>query len=416
MQLAFRSNIMPAIFTRLLYLFVSVLCHLCLGLILGFTMPQQPVTCDQSRLVLLHQRSNLMMSADQLNLPIAVWDLRRMEVQFSSGLEHLYQLEPEEFQGKYLDFLSYVHPDDRQPIQKVLQAAAESGQSFEVDYRIINKSKEIVWLSSKGQIFISNRVGGAELVEVINDVTPRYQARQALVESNAQWDALLKKSDELLIQLDSEAHVFWTSPSIGHILGYPPELLMGESILNLVHDADLRKVLLALDSLRERKIPQSFQCSLKQQSGKYLPVQSTLRLGEELGSFAVLSFREISARVNLQSVLESTYAAYTAIVDATTDLVFRFLPDGTLTFANHLFGNCFGDESGVGSNFYSLLPDEDCDRLQATCAMLTPEDPTAVCSLEALRGIRHQELRCQALFDHDGGLLEYQVVAEEMKE
>ncbi|MBW4516829.1 MAG: PAS domain-containing protein [Timaviella obliquedivisa GSE-PSE-MK23-08B] len=379
-------------------------------------MPQQPVTCNQSRLVLLHPRSNLMMSADQLNLPMAVWDLRRMEVQFSSGLEHLYQLEPEEFQGKYLDFLSHVHPDDRRPIQKVLQAAAENGQSFEVDYRIINKSNEIVWLSSKGQIFISNRVGGAELVEVINDVTPRYQARQALVESNAQWDALLKKSDELLIQLDFEAHVFWTSPSIGHILGYPPELLMGESILNLVHDADLRKVLLALDSLKERKIPQSFQCSLKQQSGKYLPVQSTLRLGEELGSFAVLSFREISARVNLQSVLESTYAAYTAIVDATTDLVFRFLPDGTLTFTNHLFENCFGDESGVGSNFYSVLPDDDRDRLQATCAILTPENPTATCSLEALRGIRHPELRCQALFDHDDRLLEYQVVAKEMKE
>ncbi|NJR39754.1 MAG: PAS domain-containing protein [Leptolyngbyaceae cyanobacterium CSU_1_4] len=379
-------------------------------------MPQQPVTCNQSRLVLLHQRSNLMMSADQLNLPMAVWDLRRMEVQFSSGLEHLYQLEPEEFQGKYLDFLSYVHPDDRQPMQKVLQAAAENGQSFEVDYRIINKSNEVVWLSSKGQIFISNRAGGAELVEVINDVTPRYQARQALVESNAQWDALLKKSDELLIQLDSEAHVFWTSPSIGHILGYPPELLMGESILNLVHDADLRKVLLALDSLRERKIPQSFQCSLKQQSGKYLPVQSTLRLGEELGSFAVLSFREISARVNLQSVLESTYAAYTAIVDATTDLVFRFLPDGTLTFTNHLFANCFGDENGVGSNFYALLPDDDRDRLQSTCAVLTPENPTATCFVEALRGIRHQELRCQALFNHNDELLEYQVVAKEMED
>jgi PAS domain S-box-containing protein len=397
------------------------ICHLRFGLILGYSMPQQPVTRSQSKLVMLHQRSNLMMSADQLNLPMAVWDLRRMEVAFSSGLEALYQLEPEEFQGRYLDFLSHVHPDDRQPIQTVLQAAAESGQSFEVDYRIINKSNEVVWLSSKGQIFISNRVGGAELVEVIQDVTPRYQARQALAESNAQWDALLKKSEELLIQLDSEAHVFWTSPSIVHILGYSPELLMGESILNLVQDSDVQKVLLALDSLRDRKISQSFQCSLKQQSGKYLPVQSTLRLGEELGSFAVLSFREISARVNLQSVLESTYAAYTAIVDATTDVVFRFLPDGTLTFTNHLFENCFGDESGIGCNFYGMLGDGDGDpcgngeaaRVRATCSTLTPEHPTADCVVEISPGGQH-ELRCQALFDHDGGLLEYQVVAKEV--
>jgi PAS domain S-box-containing protein len=379
-------------------------------------MPQQPVTHNQSRLVMFNQRSHLMMSADQLNLPMAVWDLRRMEVHFSSGLEHLYQLEPGEFQGRYPDFLSYVHPDDRQPLMTVLQAAAESGQSFEVDYRIINKLGQIVWLSSKGQVFISNRVGGADLVEVIHDVTPRYQARQALAESNAQWDALLKRSDELLIQLDQDAHVFWTSPSSVHILGYSPELLIGESILNLVHDADLHKVLIAFESLRECRIPQSFQCSLRQQSGDYLPVQSTLRLGEELGSFAVLSFREISARVNLQSALESTYAAYTAIADSDTDLVFRFLPDGTLTFANSLFWNYFGfcEEEGVGSNFHELLLDADRVRLLEVCVALTSENPmaTCVCGIKSMNEMRSHEFRCQALFDHEGGLLEYQIVGQ----
>jgi PAS domain S-box-containing protein len=379
-------------------------------------MPQQPVTHNQSRLVMFNQRSHLMMSADQLNLPMAVWDLRRMEVHFSSGLEDLYQLEPGEFEGHYPDFLSHVHPDDRHALTDVLQAAAESGESFEVDYRIINKLGQVVWLSSKGQVFISNRVGGADLVEVIHDVTPRYQARQALAESNAQWDALLKKSDELLMQLDHDAHVFWASPSSVHILGYMPELLIGESILDLVHDADLQKVLMAFDSLRERRIPQSFQCSLRQQSGEYLPVQSTLRLGEELGSFAVLSFREISARVNLQSMLESTYAAYTAIVDSDTDLVFRFLPDGTLTFANALFRSCFGfcEEEGIGLNFYELLADGDRVRLLEACMSLSVEEPTAtcICAVRTLNETRSYEFRCQALFDHDGGLLEYQIIGQ----
>jgi PAS domain S-box-containing protein len=378
-------------------------------------MPQQPMTHSQSRLVLLHQRSHLMMSADQLHLPMAVWDLRHMEVQFSSGLEHLYQLKPGEFPGRYSDFLAHVHPDDRHPIKTVLQSAAENGQSFEVDYRIINKLGKVVWLSSKGQVFISGRAGGADLVEVLHDVTPRYQARQALAESNAQWNALLKKSDELLVQLDQEGHVIWASPSSIHILGYAADLLIGESILNLVHDTDLRKVLLAFDSLRERQIPQSFQCSLKQQSGNDLPVQAKLRMGEELGSFAVLSFREICARVNLQSALESTYAAYSAIVDATPDLVFRFLADGTLTFANHCFWNYFGfcGEEGLGSHFYELLAEGEWLRLQRICSVLTPEQPTIAweCSVKSSQGVQLQEFRCQALFDHDGGLLEYQVVS-----
>jgi PAS domain S-box-containing protein len=383
---------------------------------MGIAMPQQPMTHSQSRLVMFNQRSHLMMSADQLNLPMAVWDLRRMEVHFSSGLEDLYQLEPGEFDGQYDRFLAYVHPNDRQALAIVLQTAAESGQSFEVDYRIINKLGEVVWLSSKGQVFISNRVGGADLVEVIHDVTPRYQARQALAESNAQWDALLKKSDELLMQIDYDMHVFWTSPSSSHILGYTPELLIGENILDLIHDADLHKVLMAFESLREHRLPQSFQCSLQQQSEQYLPVQSTLRLGEELGSFAVLSFREISARVNLQSVLESTYAAYTAIADSDTDLVFRFLPDGTLTFGNTLFWSHFGfcEEERVGANFYSLLLDGDRVGLSETCRGLGVENAIATC--RCMVPINHQiqphEFQCQALFDHDGGLLEYQIVGQ----
>jgi PAS domain S-box-containing protein len=380
---------------------------------MGFAMPQQPMTHNQSRLVMFNQRSHLMMSADQLNLPMAVWDLRRMQVHFSSGLEHLYQLEPGEFDGQYDRFLAYVHPNDRQGLVTVLQAAAESGQSFDVDYRIIDKRGQVVWLSSKGQVFISNRVGGAELVEVIHDVTPRYQARQALAESNAQWDALLKKSDELLMQIDDDMHVFWASPSSSHILGHTPELLIGENILDLVPDADLHKVLMAFESLREHRLPQSFQCSLRQQSEHYLPVQATLRLGEELGSFAVLSFREISARVNLQTALESTYAAYTAIADSDTDLVFRFLLDGTLTFGNALFWSHFGfcEEEGMGANFYELLTEGDRAQLIELCSNLSVEHSTAtcVCTIDHDQGQRH-ELRCQALFDHDGGLLEYQIV------
>jgi PAS domain S-box-containing protein len=383
---------------------------------MGIAMPQQPMTHSQSRLVMFNQRSHLMMSADQLNLPMAVWDLRRMEVHFSSGLEDLYQLEPGEFNGQYDRFLSYVHPSDRQALAIVLQSAAESGQSFDVDYRIINKLGEVVWLSSKGQVFISNRVGGADLVEVIHDVTPRYQARQALAESNAQWDALLKKSDELLMQIDYDMHVFWASPSSSHILGYMPELLIGENVLDLIHDADLHKVLMAFESLREYRLPQSFQCSLRQQSEHYLPVQSTLRLGEELGSFAVLSFREIRARVNLQSVLESTYAAYTAIADSDTDLVFRFLPDGTLTFGNALFWSHFGlcEAEQVGANFYALLMDGDRLRLFETCRGLGVENAIATCRcmVQINQETQPHEFQCQALFDHDGGLLEYQIVGK----
>jgi PAS domain S-box-containing protein len=383
-------------------------------------MPQQPVTRNQSRLATsFNQRFHLMVAANQLNLAIAVWDLHRMEVRFSPSLEQLYGFDGSEFRGQYHHFLANVHPADRNPIRNVIRLAAEMGQNFEVDYRIVNKAGETVWLSSKGQVFSPSHGGeGLELVEVIQDVTPRYQACAALAESNAQWNALLQKSDELLLQLDHAAHIFWVSPSSAHVLGYSPDTLIGENILDLVHDSDLHKFLLAFEALQERTLPQSFQHYLRNQSGRYVPVQSTLRLAEELGSFAVLSCREISARVDLESTLECTYAAYTAIVDSSPDLVYRFIPDGTLTFANHAFWDYIGfnHEERVGTHVAQSLLQQDWERLRQTCATLTPDHPSAHCECitQTLKGVRRQACQCQALFDAEGVLLEYQIVGHDL--
>jgi PAS domain S-box-containing protein len=405
-------------------------------------MPQQPVTRTPSSVLTLDARSPLMTTADQLNLAIAVWDLQNMEVQFSPALAHLYGFHGRSFRGRYEDFLSHVHPADRRSVQDVIRFAIDLAQPFEVDYRILNSAGEVVWISSKAQISSSWRGGKPELIEVIQDVTPRYQARKALAENNTQWDALLKKSEELLFQLDPEAYFVWVSPSCQHILGYPSDELVGENLLNLVQDEELQKVILAFKALQERSLPQSFQHHLRLSSGQYLPVQSMLRQGDDLGTFAVLSCREITARVNLQSVLDCMHAAYSAIADTSVDLVYRFLPNGTLTFANSVFLESFDlpGEAIVGISLSDFLSNEECDRLQQICARLTPE--RAIASFQwqiktrdgdrlqrrdlqrrdlqrrdlQRRDLQRRDLQrgyCQALFDSDGVLLEYQVIGQE---
>jgi PAS domain S-box-containing protein len=428
-------------------------------------MPQKPLSSSFHRskllqLPLLQPRSQLMEVADRLELAIAVWDLQQMQVRLSPALARLYGFETQGFETQgfetqgfetqgfeaqdfeaqgfethelepncygYGQFLDCVHPSDRPHVQSMIQAAATRRQKYAVDYRITNLAGQVVWLSSQGHVFERSRDTGAktnkniELIEVVQDVTPRYQSRSALAENNAQWNALLEKSDELLIQTDEEACIFWMSPASQRLLGYLPEGLVGEQFLDLIHPDERIKVEHAFESLSSSHVPQTFQHSIRQRSGDYLPVQSTLRFGEDLGSFAVLSCSEITARLDVQSALDSTYAAYTAIVDQVTDLVFRLLSDGTIAYGNQAFWQYFqrSPEQGIGLNFYRdlligqspkpFLPEA---IFRRCCAGLTVENPTVIeqYPIQSGRRVQQQSYRIQALFNSDHALLEYQII------
>jgi PAS domain-containing protein len=63
--------------------------------------------------------------------------MRTGVVQWSAEFHRIHGAEPLEFDGTMESYLAFVHPDDHDQILKAMETSLTSGQSFEVEYRLI---------------------------------------------------------------------------------------------------------------------------------------------------------------------------------------------------------------------------------------------------------------------------------------
>lgn len=108
----------------------------------------------------------------------------------SNGLEALYGLPPDALEGRFENFLKYVHPDDLPHILALQQKSDLA--DYELEYRVIWPDGSIHWLRSKGQRFydaqgVPSRVSGA-IVDITERKALEAERERLLAEAIARAD------------------------------------------------------------------------------------------------------------------------------------------------------------------------------------------------------------------------------------
>ena len=119
--------------------------------------------------------------------------------------------------------------------------------------------------------------------------------------------------------------------------------------------------------------------------------------------------------------LKASELRYRAIVEDQTELICRFLPDGTLSFVNEAYCRYFGKKRQelLGHSFIPMIPDEDQTEVQAQVACLSPLKPVATYEHRVILpdgSMRWQRWTDRILFDEQGNVQEYASVGRDITE
>lgn len=145
------------------------------------------------------------------------------------------------------------------------------------------------------------------------------------------------------------------------------------------------------------------------------------RIEESISSLVDTLKGMIERLMASESALKKSEENYRTVVESQTELIARFLPDGTHVFANDAYCTYFDTPCNelVGKKIWPHIPGEDRDLVRKHYASLTPGHPAATIEHRILTptgGVRWLQWNDRAIFGPDGNIVEYQSVGRDITE
>lgn len=178
------------------------------------------------------------------------WNIETGSLFWSDRIWPLFGFDKEVTEATYDNFMAAMHPDDRKLVGDAITCCVEKNTEYNIEHRVIWPDGSIHWLHESGNVIRNNNNKPTHMLGVVQDITKRKVAEQAVVKSEKQlieaqklasignWQAdmltgELNWSDEIYRIFGYEAGSFQPSVEAFHAAIHPDDrLIVNESEKN----------------------------------------------------------------------------------------------------------------------------------------------------------------------------------------
>ncbi len=227
--------------------------------------------------------------------------------------------------NRLISYEALTYEDDRERVRQRIDEAVETGDQFELEYRIRHADGRICWVLERGSP-LYNDEGEVEALEgFIQDITLRKHSEQVAQEAEERYRSIFDNAIEGIYQTSPDGKYLNFNPALARIYGYesPDALYQGISDIQsqLYVQPGKRDEFVAL--MREYGQILNFEAQVYRKDGKVIWISENAReVRDPDGSllFYEGTVEDITERKNYERLIE-----YQATHDALTGLPNRTL-------------------------------------------------------------------------------------------
>lgn len=273
-----------------------------------------------------------------------------------------------EFPGEFEAWNEKIHPEDRDEVQKQLNAHLQNQTvQFICDYRIRTQTGSWKWVSDYGKVVARDSDGNPlRMIGTYKDISDRKQAEEILKINEARWNFALAGNGDGVWDWDLQTNIVFFSRRWKEMLGFA-EAEIKDSInewKQRIHPDDQVSVYAELKKHFHQEIPQYVsEYRIMCKNGKYKWVLNRGQVicwaadGQPLRMIG--THTDITKRKQAEEALRHSETTKRAIIAAIPDLLIRMKMDGTYVdfLANNEFNLVDPRKLRQDATIYNTLPD-----------------------------------------------------------
>jgi len=153
------------------------------------------------------------------------WDIVNDTLYWSDEIYHLFGLTPQEFGATYETFLNYVHPEDREFLQRSVDEALHEKKPYAIDHRIVLPEGKIRIAHEHAEVVWDQSGRPLRMTGTVQDVTEHKEAEDEL----KILSAAIEHSVNVIFITDVNGVIEYVNPMFETVTGWSKEEAIGKT-------------------------------------------------------------------------------------------------------------------------------------------------------------------------------------------
>ena len=154
-------------------------------------------------------------------------------IEWSDATYRILGYEPGEVTPTVEWLFEAVHLDDRDPLVEALRKGIETRHATDHEARFRRRDGDMHWFHFRGQPEYGQDGTPVAFQGIVQDVTERKRAEQALAESEERFRRVVEQSPLGLATFDADGHLVMWSPAAERMLGWTADQVLGQAVASL---------------------------------------------------------------------------------------------------------------------------------------------------------------------------------------
>ncbi len=157
------------------------------------------------------------------------WNIVTGELLWSDEHFRIWGLEPKSIEPSFELFMERVHPEDREKTQAAVEYSLNTGDAFDVNYRLQMDDGSIKYVESLGEPKYDENGSPLHMTGIIHDITKEHEIRVALAKSEARFRGFAESTSDWFWEMDENLCVNYVSERFEDVTGRPVSAVLGKT-------------------------------------------------------------------------------------------------------------------------------------------------------------------------------------------